>query len=172
MWSHDLQGTEITGVLTEFPSIGAGKLVTVCELRRGLSAWFDINWELLHNLGTALSAGRPCKWQKSSAALPSFSRGSMEATWWPVSEWGSCKAQKCLTFRLPPEDWCRHTPQESAECGTHKSENCLSLRVYWRKGTVIFQLWGWRSALFNYFLILSTLCFLVFYKLSFVSYVL
>ena len=72
----------------------------VSEPRRELSAPITINWELQHDWATTLPAG----------AL------QRAETQWPS------------TFRQ--EDQWGPTPQESAEFGTHKSEECFSLKVY------------------------------------------
>ena len=125
-------------------SIGARKLVTVFEPRRGLWALFTINHELLlHDLATALSVGVQCRIKKQWPS-PFLQMG--QCRW--VQTRGllsleSCKGQKCRTFLPSPwEDQWGCTLQESAECGTHKSKDCLCLRVYWRKGIMIFQLWA------------------------------
>ena len=108
---------------TEFPSIGVGKLVTVSEPRRGLSDWFTINCKLWQDWVTALRVEvlQRAESQRTSTFPP---EGHCQCTnkWASILHVGTKKrteTQQPLLF--PWEDWCKHA---------HKSEDCLSLRVY------------------------------------------
>ena len=120
--------TERIGVpeQAEFPSGGVENPVIFTEPRRGLSAQFSMNCKPRHDPETVLCAG----WQRIE--MWQTSRGGTGACITqihalPARDLQKAEVQQPVAF--PWEEECGHPPKENAEFGTHRSEDCLFLRV-------------------------------------------
>lgn len=97
----------------------------------------------------------------TSSHPPGTAESDMCMSLQPLSVPMYMKGSDVYSFLGPPptrKDCTGHLLQESVEFCTHKSEDCLSQRIYWRRGTAILWLCAgdWGIAIFILILLKGT----------------